>query len=443
MHSAKHEAASENTTTFLPAASSEIETLAAGPCGVNINNKGKSKKMETYYSSSSSATSTHSFRRKAQAAVAIATAMALIAFYHDQQRRRDEAQSEAVKALQTTFRHLTDKPKDMQLVATASAGLIPASVVLKGRAAVLDWVHRASRGAEAWQARLKGVLQILGSPSPAPSPPPPPPTGLRTRWDWVQQYPQVLESFLTDPDTGVRRSTRERCIFARSPVGAALLLGARGTKVPKVMGVAAAAVLAAGLGATYKLTAYAEGAPYQDLGPDSGSDVRASNLQCIIPPNGVSSTMYIFFSQGTGTKATTPATHTFMLALANLTKRNVVTYDYPGYGHLFLDSRRDFAANNQVAIQAFEELMASKPDHIVLVGYSLGGCPTMHIAKQYPNAVSAIVLIDPIVSLAARVELEHKHVGKLMWDRCNTPCRLRKKTSIPTTLIHGKWFGPR
>jgi len=35
------------------------------------------------------------------------------------------------------------------------------------------------------------------------------------------------------------------------------------------------------------------------------------------------------------------------------------------------------------------------------------------------------------------------HAGKLMWDRCNTPCRLRKKTSIPTTLIHGKWFGPR
>jgi hypothetical protein len=59
--------------------------------------------------------------------------------------------------------------------------------------------------------------------------PPPPPTGLLTRWDWVQQYPQVLESFLTDPDTGVRRSTHERYILAKSPFGAALLLGARGT----------------------------------------------------------------------------------------------------------------------------------------------------------------------------------------------------------------------
>ena len=184
--------------------------------------------METYYSSSSSATSTHSFHRKAQAAVAIATAMALIAFYHDQQRRRDEAQSEAVKALQTTFRHLTDKPKDMQLVATASAGLIPASVVLKGRAAVLDWVDRASRRAEAWQARLTAVLQILHlQPVPTVPRPPPPPTGLRTRWDWVQQYPQVLESFLTNPETGEYRSTRERYILARTPVGAALLLGAR------------------------------------------------------------------------------------------------------------------------------------------------------------------------------------------------------------------------
>ena len=45
---------------------------------------------------------------------------------------------------------------------------------------------------------------------------------------WVQHYPQVLESFLADPDTGVRHSTRERYILARSPVGAALLLGVRG-----------------------------------------------------------------------------------------------------------------------------------------------------------------------------------------------------------------------
>ena len=105
---------------------------------------------------SSSTTTTHSFRRQAQAAVAIATATALIAFYYDQQRRRDKAQSQAVQALKRTFSDLTDDPADIKLVATASAGLIPASVVLKGRAAVLDWVHRASRGAEAWQARLKG-----------------------------------------------------------------------------------------------------------------------------------------------------------------------------------------------------------------------------------------------------------------------------------------------
>ena len=134
-----------------------------------------------------------------------------------------------MQALQSTFRDLTDEPADMQLVATASAGLIPASVVLEGRAAVLDWVDRASRRAEAWQARLKGVLQILHlQPVPTVPRPPSPPTGLRTRWDWVQQYPQVLESFLTNPETGEYRSTRERYILARTPVGAALLLGARG-----------------------------------------------------------------------------------------------------------------------------------------------------------------------------------------------------------------------
>ena len=114
----------------------------------------------------------------------------------------------------------SNAPADMQLVATASAGLIPASVVLKGRAAVLDWVHRASRGAGAWRARLKGVLQILHlQPVPTVPRPPSPPTGLRTRWDWVQQYPQVLESFLTNPKTGEYRSTRERYILVHSSDG--------------------------------------------------------------------------------------------------------------------------------------------------------------------------------------------------------------------------------
>ena len=136
-----------------------------------------------------------------------------------------------MRALQSTFRNLTDTPADMQLVATASAGLIPASVVLKGRAAVLDWVERASREAGTWRSRLTDMAQMMKTAKGSRTAPntPPPPTGLRTRWDWVQQYPQVLESFLTNPDTGARRSTRERYILAQSPVGAALLLGAHET----------------------------------------------------------------------------------------------------------------------------------------------------------------------------------------------------------------------
>ncbi len=134
-------------------------------------------------------------------------------------------------ALQSTLRELTDAPADMQLVATASAGLICVSVVLTGRPPVLDWVDR-----EPWafRTRLTGVLRMLkaataGSPPPTATTAPPPPKGLRTRLEWVQQYPQVLESFLTDQDIGVRRSTRERYILAKSPAGTALLLGAHET----------------------------------------------------------------------------------------------------------------------------------------------------------------------------------------------------------------------
>jgi hypothetical protein len=203
------------TSLFIP------DTLGRSIVWLHVSSSGDS--------GGSSTPTTHFLRRQAQATVAIATATALIAFYRDHHRRRDEAQSEAVQALRRTFSDLTDDPKDIRLVATASAGLIPASVVLKGRAAVLDWVDRASRGAGAWRARLKGVLQILHlQPVPTVPRPPSPPTGLRTRWDWVQQYPQVLESFITNPKTGKYRKTRERYILARTPVGAALLLGVRG-----------------------------------------------------------------------------------------------------------------------------------------------------------------------------------------------------------------------
>jgi hypothetical protein len=93
----------------------------------------------------------HSYSLEALRVVAVATALS--AFYYDHRRhsRKARCQCKAIRALQSTFRALTDAPADMQLVATASAGLIPASVVLQGRAAVLDWVERASREAGAWR----------------------------------------------------------------------------------------------------------------------------------------------------------------------------------------------------------------------------------------------------------------------------------------------------
>ena len=180
------------------------------------------------------APTSHSYRREKHVALAVTTATVLYAFYYAHSRTdpyHGKARRKAVRALQSTFRDLTDAPADMQLVATASAGLIPAAVVLRGRAAVLDWVEEDLRKPWAVLARLTGVMQMLkpmgATHVQGTATPPPPPTGLRTRWDWVQQYPRVMESFLTDPDTGVRRNTRERYILAQSPAGATLLLGAR------------------------------------------------------------------------------------------------------------------------------------------------------------------------------------------------------------------------
>ena len=175
----------------------------------------------------------HTRRRNGQAAVAVAAAAQLYGFY-DRARGKARVKARrkaAVRALQSTWwNDLTDAPEDMKLVATASTGLIPASVVLKDREAVLDWVETDVREPWSCWVRLIDLLHILKvarETAPTVPRPPQPPTGLRTRSQWVQQYPQVLESFLTNPETGEYRSTRERYILARTPVGAALLLGAR------------------------------------------------------------------------------------------------------------------------------------------------------------------------------------------------------------------------
>ena len=53
-----------------------------------------------------------------------------------------------------------------------------------------------------------------------------------------------------------------------------------------------------------------------------------------------------------------------------------------------------------------------------------------------PDKVDAIVLIDPIPSLARRVKDEHKHISKLIWSRCDTLAALATVTH-PTTIVQG------
>ncbi len=68
----------------------------------------------------------HSYRREKQAALVTVLATALSVFYYKHHHHSGKVRRKAVRALQSTFRVLTDAPADMQLVATASAGLIPA-----------------------------------------------------------------------------------------------------------------------------------------------------------------------------------------------------------------------------------------------------------------------------------------------------------------------------
>ena len=131
-----------------------------------------------------------------------------------------------------------------------------------------------------------------------------------------------------------------------------------------------------------------------------------------------------------------------MAKLRERAKCNVASYDYPGYGFLYPDKRRSFAANAKVALEAFYAMLERAPDgaQVILVGYSLGGCPTMYLAREMATRIHAIVLIDPITSLARRVAKKYTNLSKLLWSSCNTLAALAT-TAITTTVIQGDMMG--
>lgn len=73
--------------------------------------------------------------------------------------------------------------------------------------------------------------------------------------------------------------------------------------------------------------------------------------------------------------------------------RPAVAIDLPGHGHSYWRADRDYSPRpNAVALNVALPLIA--PDARVVVGMSLGGATTLHLAGSYPERVRKAVIVD-------------------------------------------------
>ena len=110
---------------------------------------------------------------------------------------------------------------------------------------------------------------------------------------------------------------------------------------------------------------------------------------------------------------------------------SIMAYDYAGYG-----SSTGTPSEKQACldIEAVHDWLLRekgvKAEDIVIMGYSVGGGPSCHLASQHP--AKAIVLCAPFAS-AVRVVLPFSLPG----DKFRNDCIL-SKTATPVLIFHGK-----
>jgi pimeloyl-ACP methyl ester carboxylesterase len=121
---------------------------------------------------------------------------------------------------------------------------------------------------------------------------------------------------------------------------------------------------------------------------------------------------------------------------------DVLTYDYPGYGHSSQCAATERGLTN--AIEAVYKACQDKgvdSNKIVFVGHSLGSVPTLHIASQRDISYLGVVLFAPLAS-GCRVAAQNKGyipeavlcmLDRLLFDNL----RNISEANAPVAIIHG------
>ena len=110
---------------------------------------------------------------------------------------------------------------------------------------------------------------------------------------------------------------------------------------------------------------------------------------------------------------------------------NIMAYDYAGYGSSTgTPSEKQACLDIEAVHDWLLQEKGVKAEDIVIMGYSVGGGPSCHLASQRP--AKAIVLCAPFAS-AVRVVLPFSLPG----DKFRND-RLLSKTDTPVLIFHGK-----
>ena len=97
----------------------------------------------------------------------------------------------------------------------------------------------------------------------------------------------------------------------------------------------------------------------------------------------------------------------------------VYVFEYPGYGPR--PGKPSEEAFTNAALDAVDELLGQNPDPLLIIGESIGSGVASAVARERPEAVSALLLITPFDSMVnlARHHMPFLPAGLLLKDRYN------------------------
>jgi pimeloyl-ACP methyl ester carboxylesterase len=132
-------------------------------------------------------------------------------------------------------------------------------------------------------------------------------------------------------------------------------------------------------------------------------------------------------------------------------KLNVFEYEYPGYGHSTgVPTESGVMLNAEAALRHLVHKLEVSPERIIIMGTSLGTCPSLHLAANGIELLGlnenvsfkGLILVTPLLSIV-RTRFSDNRIVQFIWNLMSPLCDTFNtfghvsKIKCKTLVIHG------